>query len=69
MTVKGVSNFGIRDNHSHGKVADFIKDKIAAGSDLSVVSAYFTIYAANPQAPDVLLDQTDDGPQYQAMRV
>jgi superfamily II DNA or RNA helicase len=45
MTGKGVSNFGIRDNHSHGKVADFIKDKIAAGSDLSVVSAYFTIYA------------------------
>ncbi|MDO8787519.1 MAG: helicase-related protein [Sulfuritalea sp.] len=45
MTVKGVSNFGIRDNHLHGKVADFIKDKIAAGSDLSVVSAYFTIYA------------------------
>jgi superfamily II DNA or RNA helicase len=45
MTVKGMSNFGIRDNHSHGKVADFIKDKIATGSDLSVVSAYFTIYA------------------------
>ncbi len=45
MTVKAVSNFGIRDNHTHGKVADFIKDKIAAGSDLSVVSAYFTIYA------------------------
>jgi SNF2 family DNA or RNA helicase len=45
MSVKGVSNFGIRDNHTHGKVADFIKDKIAAGSDLSVVSAYFTIYA------------------------
>lgn len=45
MTVKGASNFGIRDNHPHGKVADFIKDKIASGSDLSVVSAYFTIYA------------------------
>lgn len=45
MKGKGVSSFGIRDNHSHGKVADFIKDKIAAGSDLSVVSAYFTIYA------------------------
>lgn len=45
MTVKGVSGFGIRDNHSHDKVADFIKDKIASGSDLSVVSAYFTICA------------------------
>lgn len=45
MTINGASNFGIRDNHSRGTVADFIKDKIAAGSDLSVVSAYFTIYA------------------------
>ncbi len=38
-------HFGIRDNHSHGKVADFLIEKIAAGSRLSVVSAYFTIYA------------------------
>lgn len=22
MTAKGISNFGIRDNHSHGKVAE-----------------------------------------------
>ena len=57
MTVKGVSNFGIRDNHSHGKVADFIKDKIAAGSDLSVVSAYFTIYAY--EALSTELDQVE----------
>ena len=43
ITIK--NSFGIRDNHSHGKVADFLIEKIAAGSHLSVVSAYFTIYA------------------------
>ena len=36
---------GIRDNHSSGKVADFLKEKICTGSVLSIVSAYFTIYA------------------------
>ena len=36
---------GIRDNHQRGKVADFLSDRISAGSQLSVVSAYFTIYA------------------------
>lgn len=36
---------GIRDNHSRGKVAGFLTDKITSGSRLSVVSAYFTIYA------------------------
>lgn len=38
-------HFGIRDNHSRGKVTDFLADKITDGSRLSVVSAYFTIYA------------------------
>jgi len=28
-----------------GKVGDFLKDKIQVGSKLSIVSAYFTIYA------------------------
>lgn len=37
--------FGIRDNHSRGKVADFLAEKVTSGSRLSVVSAYFTIYA------------------------
>lgn len=37
--------FGIRDNYSRGRVADFVIDKLAVGSELSVVSAYFTIYA------------------------
>src|SRR5712692_2142271 len=36
---------GIRDNHRRGIVADFLKAKIQSGSRLSVVSAYFTIYA------------------------
>ena len=36
---------GIRDNHQRGKVAHFLTDRISAGSQLSIVSAYFTIYA------------------------
>lgn len=36
---------GIRDNHSRGTLADFLKSKIRHGSHLSVMSAYFTIYA------------------------
>jgi phosphatidylserine/phosphatidylglycerophosphate/cardiolipin synthase-like enzyme len=36
---------GIKDNHSRGRVADFLAAKIVDGSRLSVVSAYFTIYA------------------------
>lgn len=36
---------GIRDNHRRGSVGDFLKQKIKEGSHLSVVSAYFTIYA------------------------
>jgi len=39
------TNSGIRDNHRRGIVADFLKAKIRSGSRLSVVSAYFTIYA------------------------
>ena len=35
----------IRDNNEYGKVADFLRDKIQPGSSLSIVSAYFTIYA------------------------
>lgn len=44
----GTSTFlssGIRDNHSHGRVGDFLREKIGGGSKLSIVSAYFTIYA------------------------
>ncbi len=39
------NHHSIRDNHSRGQVADFLSAKIVDGSRLSVVSAYFTIYA------------------------
>ena len=39
------SGSGLRDNHTRGSVADFLNDRIQPGSKLSVVSAYFTIYA------------------------
>ena len=40
------SNLRIRDNRpSRGTVASFLKEKIRPDSDLSIVSAYFTIYA------------------------
>ena len=46
MNVKSPMNtYGIRDNHHCGKVADFLTGKISEESKLSVVSAYFTIYA------------------------
>ena len=35
----------IRDNHTRGTVADFLRAKIHDNSHLSVVSAYFSIYA------------------------
>lgn len=37
----------IRDNSMYGTVADFLREKIQDGSSLSIVSAYFTIYAFN----------------------
>jgi hypothetical protein len=36
---------GLRDNHTRGTVAEFLRAKTRSGSKLSVVSAYFTIYA------------------------
>ena len=36
---------GIRDNYHRGTVGDFLKEKTKQGSSLSIVSAYFTIYA------------------------
>ncbi len=35
----------IRDNHTHGTVGEFLRQAISENSDVSVVSAYFTIYA------------------------
>ncbi|HWC19231.1 MAG TPA: hypothetical protein VG498_19625, partial [Terriglobales bacterium] len=36
---------GLRDNYSRGNVGDFLREKIRSGAQLSIVSAYFTIYA------------------------
>ena len=44
-TTGTVPASGIRDNHSRGSVGDFLREKIRDGSSMSVVSAYFTIYA------------------------
>ena len=43
--AKAVTYSGLRDNHKRGNVAEFLMEKIRSGSNLSVVSAYFTIYA------------------------
>lgn len=37
----------IKDNHKHGSVGQFLIDNLKPQADLSVVSAYFTIYAYN----------------------
>lgn len=47
---------GIRDNYHRGSVGKFLKEKITDGSKLSIVSAYFTIYAfeaLKPQLADI----------------
>ena len=36
---------GIHDNHKRGPVGAFLKEKILKDAELSIVSAYFTIYA------------------------
>ena len=38
------SQSGIRDNYRRGNVGDFLKSRIQQASNLSIVSAYFTIY-------------------------
>ena len=45
MIPSGFRTSGIWDNHHRGSIGDFLRDKILEGSDLSFVSAYFTIYA------------------------
>jgi len=35
----------IRDNRQHGRVGEWLKEKLAKGSKLSIVSAYFTVNA------------------------
>lgn len=43
QTPKALS--GLRDNYSRGTVGEFLNDKVRERSVLSIVSAYFTIYA------------------------
>lgn len=45
MQTTVASMHGIRDNHSRGSVADFLRLRVSEGSALSIVSAYFTIHA------------------------
>jgi SNF2 family DNA or RNA helicase len=40
-----INTSGLRDNYTRGSVAEFLNQKIQDGSKLSIVSAYFTIYA------------------------
>jgi len=43
-TAKNIMS-STRDNRKRGSVGQFLIDNILPGSDLSIVSAYFTIYA------------------------
>lgn len=45
VVIQSVMKSGIRDNRSRGSAASFLKEKANAGSELSVVSAYFTSFA------------------------
>lgn len=40
-----MTNASIRDNHQYGNVGDFLKEIVKGNSSVSIVSAYFTIYA------------------------
>lgn len=40
-----MSYSAIKDNNKHGTVGEFLKDVITENSEVSIVSAYFTIYA------------------------
>lgn len=40
-----MTNNSIRDNHQCGNVGDYLKEIVKSNSNVSIVSAYFTIYA------------------------
>lgn len=46
-TLTSINLSSIRDNRERGSVGQFLRDNIKDNSDLSIVSAYFTIYAYN----------------------
>ena len=45
MSDTGTVASGIWDNHRRGVIGEFLRTRVKAGSELSFVSAYFTIYA------------------------
>jgi len=45
MTPDELKFSSIKDNHKHGTVGKFLQDNIDDEANLSIVSAYFTIYA------------------------
>ena len=53
MTNKLSTMHGLRDNHSRGIVAEFLKARVTPGSSLSIVSAYFTIHAYDALRSDL----------------
>ncbi len=56
-----LSTSGLRDNHTRGSVAEFLKAQSQPGSNLSIVSAYFTIGdAAQDVVLAVALEAADD---------
>ncbi len=56
----GLTRFGLRDNHTRGSVADFLRTTVREASLLSVVSAYFTIYAFDAMKQSLgLIDHLD----------
>ena len=57
MTPSSHRTSGIWDNHHRGSIGEFLKEKILQGSELSFVSAYFTIYAYAALKDE--LDQVD----------
>lgn len=57
MAPQNLFASGIRDNRSRGSVGDFLREQIKPGAQLSIVSAYFTIYAYH--ALKETLDQID----------
>lgn len=50
---KAKNQSSIRDNFSNGSVGDFLKNQITSNSNLSFVTAYFTIYAYEKLRPEL----------------
>src|ERR1035437_3296849 len=46
-TLTNINLSSIKDNHKRGSVGEFLTDNIKKDADLSIVSAYFTIFAYN----------------------